>query len=482
MEFREQLNILRSHWILILVLFIVGALAGAGISQATPNMYRASSSLFTSTTSSETTAELQQGSVFAMARVQSYVELATKPAVLQPVIDKLNLDQSVGQLASSINASSTRNSVIIVITATAPSPDQAAEIANSVSSSLISIVATLERPADGKPATIRLSAIDHASPPESPSSPRTKLNIGLGAAAGLGAGVLFAFLRRTLDRRVRGYSDIQRSVNLPILGGILGTGKKSKHGHGPRAFAEPSNLEAFRQIRTNLQFVAVGKSVKSLVVSSATPGEGKTTVAINLARTMAESGRSVILVDADLRRPTVATQLGLEGSVGLTTVLIGSSQLPRSIQHWAAGNVDVLAAGSIPPNPSELLESEAMGAVISQLGGKYDMIIIDSPPVLPVTDATVLTRHTSGFLLVVGSKRVTHHDLVRTMDQLLLVKANVVGMVINWLPRSGPDKDLDYGSSYEPIPDNRAPRMKSRRLYESLLAMSVDSEARRSVG
>lgn len=417
-----------------------------------------------------------------MARVQSYVELATKPAVLQPVIDKLKLDMSVGQLAASINANSTRSSVIIVITATASSPAFAADIANAVSSSLISVVATLERPSDGKPATIRLSAIDHATPPSSPSSPRTKLNIGLGAAAGVGAGILFAFLRRTLDRRVRGYADIQRSVSLPILGGILRTKKKYRQGDGLRASSDPSNLEAFRQIRTNLQFVSVGKALKSLVVSSATPGEGKTTVAINLARTMAGAGKSVILVDADLRRPTVASQLGLEGSVGLTTVLIGSSQLSRSIQHWAAGNVDVLAAGSIPPNPSELLESDIMGTVISQLNENYDLVIIDSPPVLPVTDATVLTRHTSGFLLVVGSKRVTHHDLARTIDQLLLVKANVVGMVINWLPRSGPDKDLDYGSSYESQSETHSRWKRSRRKPDLVQAFTTGTGTRRSIG
>ena len=192
--------------------------------------------------------------------------------------------------------------------------------------------------------------------------------------------------------------------------------------------------------------------MKSLVVTSSQAGEGKSTVALNLALSIAQSGQKVILVDADLRLPSVAAATGLEGNIGLTTVLIGRTTLTEATQHWGSGGLSVLTSGPLPPNPTELLGSAAMSELIAELELEYDTIILDAPPVLPVADAAILTRQTDSILLVVGATRVSQHNLSKAVEQLSLVNANVVGVVLNRIPRTGPDANSAYLSEYGVTP------------------------------
>jgi capsular exopolysaccharide synthesis family protein len=183
-------------------------------------------------------------------------------------------------------------------------------------------------------------------------------------------------------------------------------------------------------------------------VTSASAGEGKSTVALNLAVTVAKGGQKVILVDADLRLPSVAAATGIEGGIGLTTVLVGSTSLEDSIQYWSDDGLALLASGPLPPNPSELLGSVAMSRLVEELQKKFDLIIIDSPPILPVTDASVLTRSTDSVLLVVGTKKVSQHSLAKAVDQLNFVDAHILGVVQNRIPRRGPDANTAYIAGY----------------------------------
>lgn len=447
MDVREQLLVLVRSWRLIAVLAMLGTIFAGTASLLTPTSYTASTSLFVSTQNSQTSAELQQGSVFALARVQSYVDVTSKPTVLQPVIDKLNLGMTSEALASKIKVSTTRNTVIIDIEARDRSAQRSADIANAVAASLITTVADLERPTNGTPTPVRLSPVDHASTPTEPSSPNVKLDLALGLLYGLAAGIAAAVLRHVLDRNIRTESDLRRITNLPLLAGIT----EQVAGHlqriGPSVLAG-TEAEAFRKLRTNLQFAAVNRPVRSIVVTSASAGEGKSTVALNLAVTIAKGGQRVILVDADLRLPSVAEATGIEGGVGLTTVLVGSSSLEDSIQYWSNDGLALLASGPLPPNPSELLGSAAMGRLMDELQMKFDLIILDAPPILPVTDACVLTRSTDSILLVVGTKKVSQHSLAKAIDQLNFVDANILGVVQNRTPRRGPDANTAYVAGY----------------------------------
>jgi capsular exopolysaccharide synthesis family protein len=446
MDVREQLLILRRSWLLITALALVGMIVAGIASMLTPTKYTASTSLFVSTQNSETSAELQQGSVFALARVQSYVDVTSKPTVLQPVVDKLNLDMTPEALSAKIKASTARNTVIITIAATDSSAQRSADIANAVAASLITAIADLERPTNGTPTPVRLSPVDHATTPTEPSSPNVKLDLGLGLLYGLAAGIVVAGLRHVLDRNIRTEADLRKTTDLPLLAGVTETGGRQV-GAVPSVMAG-AGAEAFRKLRTNLQFAQVNRPMRSIVVTSASAGEGKSTVALNLAMTIAKGGQKAILVDADLRLPSVAAATGIEGGIGLTTVLVGSSKLDDSIQYWSDEGLALLASGPLPPNPSELLGSAAMSRLLVELQERFDLIILDSPPVLPVTDASVLTRITDSVLLVVGTKKVSQHSLAKAIDQLKFVDANILGVVQNRIPRRGPDANSAYIAGY----------------------------------
>lgn len=447
MDVREQLLVLRRSWRLITTFALLGTIFAGVASLLTPTSYTASTSLFVSTQNSETSAELQQGSVFALARVQSYVDVTSKPAVLQPVIDKLGLGMTPEALAAKIKTSTARNTVIIEIEARDRSAQRSAEIANAVAASLVTAVADLERPTNGTPTPVRLSLVDHASAPTEASSPNVKLDLALGMLYGLAAGVAAAVLRHLLDRNIRTEADLRKTTDLPLLAGITEQGSGRLPGTAPTVLQGPG-AEAFRKLRTNLQFAGVNRPMRSIVVTSASAGEGKSTVALNLAMTVAKGGRKVILVDADLRLPTVAAATGIEGELGLTTVLVGTSSLDQSIQHWGHDGLALLASGPLPPNPSELLGSAAMCNLIEELQTRFDLIIVDAPPVLPVADASVLTRCTDSVLLVVGTKKVSQHSLAKAIDQLNFVDANILGVVQNRIPRRGPDSNTAYLAGY----------------------------------
>jgi len=189
------------------------------------------------------------------------------------------------------------------------------------------------------------------------------------------------------------------------------------------------------------------------VVSSSIPGEGKSTIAINLAVSLADTGARVILVDADLRRPSIAEYIGIEGNVGLTTVLIGRADVEDVVQPLGTSTLDILPAGQIPPNPSELLGSPAMAGLLDRLVTIYDMVLLDSPPLLPVTDAVVLSKMAGGVLVVVGADRIHRPQLQESLGSLQTAGAHVLGIVMNKIDRRVAGT-YSYDSGYAPAPDN----------------------------
>jgi len=213
--------------------------------------------------------------------------------------------------------------------------------------------------------------------------------------------------------------------------------------------ADPHSVaaEEFRRLRTNLQFVDVTTGGKhSFVVTSAMPSEGKTLSAVNLSLAMSRSGMRVLLVDADLRHPSVASAMGLEGSVGLTTILLGRATLDDVVQQWGETTLYVLPAGEIPPNPSELLGSAAMEALFEEFLAAFDFVIVDSPPVLPVIDPVLINRLVGGMLLVVTVNRTKKRDLAHALKNLATVDIKPAGFALNMVP--GGNGYGKYGSYY----------------------------------
>lgn len=196
--------------------------------------------------------------------------------------------------------------------------------------------------------------------------------------------------------------------------------------HDPGSIA----AEAFRVLRTNLQFMGLDKPVKTILITSATPGEGKTTTAINLAIAFAQTGAKVLLIDADLRRPTVAKVLGVENWKGLTSALLTQDEPEDFLVQTAIPGLSVLTSGPLPPNPAELVGSGRMGRLLEHLAERFDVVLVDSPPVLAVTDACVLAPKVDGALMVVRSGKVEREKAVRAKEALTAVKANLLGVVL----------------------------------------------------
>lgn len=207
--------------------------------------------------------------------------------------------------------------------------------------------------------------------------------------------------------------------------------------------------ESFRVLRTNLQFLGLDKPLKSILVTSATPSEGKSTTIANLAIAFAQTGAKVCLVDADLRRPTVAKLFGLDNWSGLTTAIISRGAVDEVVRESSVPGLWVLTSGPIPPNPSELLGTNRMAELIAALEAQFDMVLIDTPPLLAVTDAAVLAPRAGGVIMVVRSGRVARQQVIRAKEALTAVKANLLGAVLDGFQPEGRDGYYYYYQSGE---------------------------------
>ncbi|WP_223937634.1 polysaccharide biosynthesis tyrosine autokinase [Arthrobacter sp. StoSoilB5] len=439
MDLRDYLRLLRRNWILIVAAALTGLLIGGAASVLSKPMYSADTQLFVAIQSSGSVLELQQGNTFSQARVQSYVKTVSSPIVLQPAIDALGLDVSPEDLAPRVKASTEVNTVLINISVSDHSPVQAAAIAQAVANSLIEVVDSLEKPKTGGTSPVGLSVIKPAKAPSAPSAPNTRMNLIVGFLVGLALGIGLAVLRTTLDNRIRGEADLRNVTDAPLLGGIAFDQDAAKKPLLTQTAPQSPRAESFRQLRTNLQFANVAGHGKSVLITSSLPGEGKSTTATNLAIALAQAGQSVCLVDADLRRPMVNEYLGLDRNAGLTTALVGSADVDELLQPWGTDSLYVLTSGQVPPNPSELLGSDEMKQLITRLEGAFDSVVIDAPPLLPVTDAAVLSQHVGGVVVVAGTQKVRTQDLEKSLGALSMVGSNVLGIVLNQLPVKGAD-------------------------------------------
>lgn len=439
MELKDYWQALRHRWGIFVACTLLGVLAASMLTLMTPKVYEARTELFVAPEAGSNTSELMQGSAFVVDRVKSYVQVMDRQLVLGPVIEDLGLDMSVSQLSDQVSATAIEETVVVVITATSDSAEEAALIANGVAAEFVDLAPSLEPSRAGQTGVVRVTVTDPARVPSAPISPRPIFNLALGLLLGLALGMAAAVAREALDRRVKDEADVKALTLVPVLGHIPVDDDAADHPVIVGAAQHGLRAEAVRQLRTNMQFLDVPSQERSYVVTSSVPGEGKTLTSVNLAITLAEMGQRVCLLEADLRRPTGAEYLGLEGAVGLSHVLIGSANWRDMMQPWGSG-LDVMLAGAVPPNPSDLLASDAMDELMDALEAAYDTVIVDAPPLLPVADAAILARRCTGAIVVVGFGRraVNRRGLTESLEILDTIGARVLGVVLNKVPVRGP--------------------------------------------
>jgi capsular exopolysaccharide synthesis family protein len=444
---------------LVVACTLVAVLAAAAATATATRTYESTTQLFVSAQNSENTLSgIAQGGQFTQQRVKSYADIVDSPLVTETVVRDLKLGITPAQLAKQIRTSVPLDTVLINITVSNPSPERARDIAAAVAGAVTTLIPRIETPAGKTDAPVKVTIVKPADVPQFPSSPRMRINLALGLLLGLAIGVGAAILRETLDTSVKSAGDVQDLVGAKPLGAIAedpdaGTRPLIVH-HDPQA----PRAEAFRQLRTNLQFVDVDQPPRSVVLTSAVASEGKSTTCCNLAITVAQAGGRVILVEGDLRRPKVADYFGLEGAVGLTSVLTGACDLDVALQPWGRNLLSILPSGPLPPNPSEILGSHVMQELLKRLEEMADLVIIDAPPLLPVTDAAVIARHTDGAVLVVRHGSTRREQVMRAVEALRGVDARLLGSVLNRIPTKGPDAygyGYGYGHGYYQRTDDR---------------------------
>jgi receptor protein-tyrosine kinase len=442
----DYVKVLRSRWITVCATTLLAVLAAIAYTWSSTPQYQASTQLYVASSAGSTVADLYQGNRLSQERVLSYTQLLMGETLAQRTVDRLGLEMPPSSLRARVKAISKPNTVLIDVSVLDASPTRARDIANALSDEFVQMVKELETPPGGVAApNARVIVEQRATVPTNPVSPKKSRNLLSGLAAGVVLGVGLAFLRDQLDNTIKDRQTLEKIAGTGLTGSIPLS--KDLHRCAPISFESNNSsvAESFRKLRTNLQFLKVDNPPRVIVVTSASPGEGKSTTAINIALALAEAENNVVLVDGDLRRPSVDKYLELVGTVGFSTVLSGAASLSDVLQKTTFPNLTALASGATPPNPSELLGSHAASNLLGELREQFDYVIVDSSPLLAVTDGAILAAKSDGALIMARYGQTKREQLAQAIGNLKDVGATVLGTVFTMTSARGGNS---YGYGY----------------------------------
>jgi succinoglycan biosynthesis transport protein ExoP len=432
-ELTRYLRFAQRWWWLIVLGVALGGLTGYGVSHLLTPIYRSTATLLVNQT--QVPGTIAYNDILTSERLtKTYRELITKRPILEQVIEEQGLTMSPAELAEMVDVSVVRETQLLRLSVEHEDPQRAQMLANAIAYAFIETNAddSLTRPGS-------VSVVEIGELPGSPVKPRILLNTALAALAGLAIAVGVALLFEYLDDTVKAAEDLE-TAGLVALGGVARFPR-------PRTEAESlmvgsqrrsSAAEAYKVLRTNVEFSTLDRPGQTLLVTSANPGEGKTTTVANLALAIAQTGKRVVVVDSDLRRPNLHKVFGLSNTGGLSSALLSKeASLDGYVQSTRFENLAVLTSGPLPPNPSELLSSRRLDTVVEALKRETDVLVFDSPPALPVADASILASKVDGTMLVVDSGKTRVDALRRACETLGRSKTKVLGGILNKLSAKG---------------------------------------------
>lgn len=443
LDLRELIQVLRVRWKIIAVAVLVG-LAGAGIFTFVTYEpeYETSATLIAMIREGRID-ELREEIVYDVGlsrqMVETFEELARSRMILEVVLGNLNLSGGSGgmsyeSLKDKIEVSQVRETEILEIIVTDTVPTRAYMVANEVADVFIDKAMEIMD-------VNNIYLVDAAERPASPVGPNYPLNMGIGLVLGLMAGVGIAFLRESLDDTLKDPDKVQGALNTTALGMVptFEVDKTAETNYGILVtFEEPNSTvsETYRSIRNNIKFATLDNPAQNFVVTSPTPAGGKTVTLANLGVMFAQAGYSVLLVDADMRRPSLHKEFNFLNSRGLTSLLSDENlTLDDVVKRTLVNNLYVLPSGPLPPNPAELLGSEKMERLAGVLAQRFDFIFYDTPPLAAVIDATALSAYVDGGVLIFKYGVSTYKEAQFAVEQLRLSKINLIGFVLNEVPQ-----------------------------------------------
>ncbi len=443
MELSDYVRIVREFWWLLLAGLLLGA--GFGVYQAdqAPRESRGVVTFFVRTSGEGTTSAANLGDQFAQRRINTYLALLRTDST-RAALDDAGIGIVRGESIARIDGTADLDTVLLTATATAPNRDHALDVATALADAFPNLINEVENAEPGS-ATVQLVLV--SGPSVRPVPTATGKTVGVYALLGLAVASVLAVLLILTDRKIRSVDQLRAVSGFALLGAIPRDRTVKTEPVITRAHAQSVRAEAFRELRTNLKFLDMGRRAQTVVVTSAVSGEGKTTTAANLATVLAQSGATVLLVEADLRRPSFSKVFDIEPGTGLVDVLRNSVELDAVLWQFDTG-LTVLPSGALTADPSELLEGVEMDRFLDAARKRFEFIIFDAPPLLAVTDAAVLSVRSDGVLLVVRLGSTTTTDVQRSVAALDLVDARVLGVVASMTSPRG----LTYYGSEESSP------------------------------
>jgi succinoglycan biosynthesis transport protein ExoP len=498
LDLKQTLGILRRRGWLIALCVLVVAGAAFGFSKQQTKKYTATAAVaFNNNSRSQRIAGLSANNLTGgelLAQEATNVELVKGGDIAAKTATSLGHGLNEATVSGSLSIAGQEETGIVVVSATTVSPTLSTEIANTyihkfvkeqrkanlqfyksalaiVNEQFTELSPEQRAGAAGEAVLNRAQTLSfllklkegnavvaaEARVPTSPSSPKTKKNTALGVVLGLLVGLGLALGLERLDRRIKGPEDLEEIYRLPLLGTVpksAALSRSAREKGGGRAILPPAEAEAFSLIRAHLRFFNIDRDLRTVLIASAAPGDGKTTIARHLAEAATRLGSRVLLLEMDLRHPTLAQQLGIQSGPGLADTLIGAIPMDEATQpveleapsdRGAKGRtLDVMVAGTVlPPNPAELLESEAMDAVLQRAKSEYDFVVIDTPPLTAVSDAFPLLTKVDG-VVIVGWVARSRRDAAERLHQVLASSgAPLLGVIANGAKSGGPGS-YDY--------------------------------------
>lgn len=439
-DFRHILRSLTRFWWIVVIGVLAMSSLGFVVSERQTPLYAARTTVQIEPVQSTNLVDYN-ALMYAERLTQTFQRMITFRPVLEPVIQQLQLPYTAGELAANVTAIAESDSQLLIIQVSDPDPARAAQISNAIATSFQNRVAAQGlTPANDQTfvPSARILIVEPAVPPASPYAPRVSFNVALGGVVGLILGLGLVLVIAYLDNTVKSTTDFSRIG----AGALLASIRKLPNlqpGHAQLYVAEQPALdasEAIRLLRTNLEFASASREISALTISSINASEGKSTVASNLASSLALAGFVTAIVDADLRRPQQHNIFRLDNQRGLSTLLMKRDTSWHSVaQKTEFENLIVIPSGPLPPNAADLLSATALHDTLKELRGVFDIVIVDTPPIGPVSDALVVSGHTDGIVIVCRSGKTRVDALSRTVDELVRGAVRVIGVVSNLEPR-----------------------------------------------
>lgn len=435
MNITDLLKMLRKFWIIELAIVVAATgLTALMVRNETP-VYSTSTQIMVRTQSESTDLTSVNASLYAISnQMETFTSLVKTESVLQPVIDRLGLHTTTQELSQRVSATQ-GSGTMMTISANDADPQTAADITNQTAESLHDLIVNDLYTDGGKLTTpIEFSVVQKAYAPTKPISPNVKAEMAKGVLVGIALAVAVALALGLMDQKIRQVEDVEALVDSPVVGTLQRNPVFT--GSAPVVVAQPGGAaaEAVRRIAANLTFVVPEDAPRSnvVVVTSGSAGEGKSTLSVNLASAYAEKGETVLLVDADLRKPSVDRYLGINGAVGLTHLITGQAGVDEVCQRYWKRNFHVLPAGARTANPSLLLGSSTMRDEIDRFAAQYDHVIIDTTPMDVSNDAAMFAKEGALVVLVVGESVATRKSLRGVTNEFRMIGAPLTATVVNF--------------------------------------------------